>query len=326
MNHMSALRATALSAASICIATVPPAHGDTLGLIGLHNLPLIQSSSPPPMPAGIPKTITTLSSCSGTQAADGASWRCTFDDEFNGSSLDRTVWTPQVNFPTGDSSNHACYVDDPRTISVNGGALHLSLVTIPSTNTIPCGALSAIPTPYITAQVSTYHTFSQEYGRFEARVKNVATSVPGLQEDYWMWPDDRYASSLPIDGVTSPDNGEIDVVELFSSEPNWAVPYLHYSYTDNTGAQPGINTADCPAQRGVWNTYDLIWNPQYVAIYVNGSLCLVNTSQDPAFNKPYITLFSMAMGTAASNDTFSSSTPVPASEDVDYARAWQYSN
>lgn len=326
MNPTLFVRVAAVSALGIGLATAAAAHGaDAVSTLGIHNMPPLLASalgSSAPRVVSIPTSISTGQPCGGTAPLDGSTWTCTFDDEFNATSLDRSVWTPQVNFPTGDQNYHACYVDDPRTISESNGSLHLSMVTIPSTNTIPCGQMSAVPTSYITAQVSTYHAFSQEYGRFEARIRNTAATVGGLQEDYWFWPDER-TGSTPID-TSVPGNGEMDVVEAFSNAPHDAQPYLHYTATDNTGPQPGLNTATCPAERGVWNTYDLIWNSQYVAIYVNGTLCLQNTSQDPAFNKAYITLFSMAMGSIGNE--FNSQTPMPATLDVDYARAWQYSN
>lgn len=322
MNPTPAIRAAVIGVFALSMSTIPVAHAqDLTNTLGIHGLPA--PLAPAAKSTSIPTTITPLTSCAGTQSADRTTWGCTFDEEFNGTSLNRSIWSPQVNFPTGDQNTHSCYMDDPRTISVNNGALHLSMVKIPSTNSIPCGSLSAIPTTYISGQVSTYHTFGQEYGRFEARLRNVSTSASGLQEDYWLWPDDRYGTTVPVDSSV-PGNGEIDVVELFSVYPHFAVPYLHYTVTDNTGAQPGINTANCPAERGVWNTYDLVWNAQYLAIYVNGTLCLANTSQNKAFNKPYITLFSMAMGSGT--DAFSSAAPIPATLDVDYARAWQYRN
>ena len=61
--------------------------------------------------------------------SDGTKWVCTFDDEFSGSTLDRTRWVPQTQgFSTGSSTAFACYVDDPANISVSGGSLNLSVV------------------------------------------------------------------------------------------------------------------------------------------------------------------------------------------------------
>jgi beta-glucanase (GH16 family) len=294
-----------MALAAAVIVPASPALGLDLTSIDTSAL------SGPPKPT-VPKTISPLSTCGTGQVADGVKWNCTFDDEFNGAQLDRTKWIPQQDFPTGDGNTHACYVDDPSVVSTANGALHLSIRKVDTP--VTCGGMA--PTNYISGQVSTYHMFSQQYGRFSARLKVTATTIGGLHEAFWMWPDDRYSS------INWPSSGEIDTVETYSNYPDLAVPFLHYGPFDNFGSQEGTNTAYCKASRGVWNNYDLVWNAQYLAIYVNGSLCLANTSHDDAFNKRYIMLFSQAMG--AGTDAFSANTPLPATMDVDYARSWQY--
>ena len=58
---------------------------------------------------------------------------------------------------------------------------------------LPCA--NGLPaTPYRAGMVSTYHLFSQQYGRFEARFRTTASTAPGLQESWWLWPDDRTRS------------------------------------------------------------------------------------------------------------------------------------
>lgn len=57
----------------------------------------------------------------------GGSWTCDFGDEFNGSSLDRTMWLPQTTKGSGfDSNDHDCFMDSPNNVSVAGGTLVLT--------------------------------------------------------------------------------------------------------------------------------------------------------------------------------------------------------
>lgn len=63
--------------------------------------------------------------------ADGSRWSCTLADEFNGTQLDRSVWTPQTSFAAGSPTGHPCYIDDPSVISVAQGSLHLSIREVP---------------------------------------------------------------------------------------------------------------------------------------------------------------------------------------------------
>lgn len=247
--------------------------------------------------------------------ADGTPWACTFVDNFDGTSLDRTKWVAQTNFVSGTAAAHACYRDDPRNVSVGGGTLNLTVRR--ESTPIACENKSLGATSdYSAGSVMTYRLFSQKYGRFEARMKAPATSVPGLQEDFWLWPDDRDATSL-----IWPAAGEIDVAELYSQYPKLNIPYLHYTAWDNWGPVPGLNTSwTCSAPRGVYNTYTLDWTATEVRIGVNGKTCLVNKRGDIAFQRRYILAFSQMLGTAA--NALTANTPLPSTMNVDYVRVW----
>ncbi|MDP4032006.1 MAG: glycoside hydrolase family 16 protein, partial [Pseudorhodobacter sp.] len=252
----------------------------------------------------------------GTQPlkADGSRWQCTFNDEFDGTALDRTKWKPQVGNWSGTLLAYACTRDDPRNVSVSGGSLRLSVIKSGLLTNCP-GSL--LPSPYSSGMVSTHHLFSQQYGRFEARIKSTATNQPGLQEAFWLWPDDRVAST-----TVWPEAGEIDISETYSYYPKLSIPFLHYTKDDNGGPIPGVNTAwNCLADRGVFNTYTLVWGPSRLEILVNGKTCLVNTSGDPAFRKPYILLLTSGLG--RSLNALTSKTPLPATMSVDYVRVWK---
>lgn len=244
---------------------------------------------------------------------DGTKWQCVFDEEFDGDHLDPSRWVVQSNMATGDPAvAAACFENTPQNVSVSGGDLHLSVAreSVP----VACAGLSA-PVYYTAAQITTYHLFSQLYGRFEARMRTTATTAPGLHEAFWLWPDDREVT------LNWPATGEIDIAETYSNTPTLAVPFLHYGTADNGGPIDGLNTRYCAAERGAWNTYDLVWTPTTLAISINGQTCLVNTSRDSAFNHRYIVALSAALGFG--NDALSATTPMPATTDVDYVRVWQ---
>lgn len=254
------------------------------------------------------------------QKSPSAYWSCTFVDDFNQDSLDLTKWTRQTVFTTGTLLAHACYADDPANAAVSGGALRLTLrrVQLP----VLCNfSGSLLGTRFTSGMVSTYRTFSQRYGRFEARMKVTDADVPGLHEAFWLWPDDR-----AVTGLSWPAAGEIDIAETYSTFPDLAIPFLHYGEADNGGPVPGLNTAwDCRADRGVYNTYTLEWSPNRIEILVNGVTCLVNSGQGSAFGQafntaPYIIAFTQAIGDAANE--YQADTPIPATTSVDYVRVW----
>lgn len=258
---------------------------------------------------------TSTDSC-GTRPlkADGTRWSCTFVDDFNGTSLDRTKWKPQGDFASGVQAAHACYVDDPSVISVTNGNLNLSVRKVANPVSCSFSGLSG-PTNYVAGGVMTYRLFSQQFGRFEARYKNTASSVPGLHEAFWLWPDDRVESN-----TVWPMAGEIDVVENYSYYPNLAIPFLHYGY--GIRPTPTVNTAwNCAASRGVYNTYTLVWSATRLEILVNGKTCLVNTSGDVAFLKPYI--MALTQGLGATGNEYDGRAPLPATMNVDYVKVWK---
>ncbi|MFL6108145.1 MAG: family 16 glycosylhydrolase [Marmoricola sp.] len=245
--------------------------------------------------------------------ADGSLWSCSFADDFNGTSLDRSKWTAQTQFASGVQATHACYVDDPSVVNVSGGTLNLTVRKVSTPVTCSFGGMSG-PTSYIGGSVFTYRLFSQQYGRFEARFKNTASSYQGLHEAFWMWPDDRYSSGI------WPMSGEIDVAEVYSYYQNLMIPFLHYGY--GMPVTPTVNTAwNCAASRGVYNTYTLTWSATRLQIDVNGKTCLVNNSGDAAFQKPYIMALTQALG--ATGNEYDGRAPLPATMNVDYVKVWK---
>jgi beta-glucanase (GH16 family) len=288
----------------------------TAVVVALVAMPFAASPSASAGPASGRVTRPPADPCGSQQLkSDGSAWECTFADEFEGKSLDRSKWLPQTAFATGTANALACYLDDPSTVKVSRGALNLVLrkVSTPVSCRTAAGTTS---TNYVSGMVSTYHLFSQQYGRFEARIKNTATNLPGLHEAFWLWPDDRVAST-----AVWPEAGEIDVSETYSVQPTLSIPFLHYS-ADSGGQQPGVNTAwDCTAYRGQWNTYVLEWSPTRIEILVNGRTCLVNTSGDPAFQKPYIVAFTEGLG--SNGNEYDGRAPLPATMSIAYLRVWK---
>lgn len=250
----------------------------------------------------------------GTQPRkpDGGYWSCTFVDDFDGTELDPTKWVKQTIFRSGTADTYACYHED--NVAVSGGALHLTLRR--EAEPRPC-ADSSEPTPYTAGSVMTYGLFSQLHGRFEARIRNTATQAPGLQEAFWLWPDEF----LKDPDLHWPQAGEIDISETYSAWSWLSIPSLHYG-AGGPGID-GVTTAhDCVAPRGAWNIYALEWSPERLEVFVNGRSCLVNTdATDIAFQHPYIVALTQLLGTTGNEPT--ADTPLPATMSVDHVRVWR---
>ncbi|QIX26137.1 glycoside hydrolase family 16 protein [Nocardioides sp. JQ2195] len=250
--------------------------------------------------------------------ASGEPLRCSFHDDFDAATLDPTLWRPQTStYATGTPGAFACYSAD--NVRVSDGSLRL-LLTEGEPHDCPAMAEhEESTTPYTAGMVSTYHRFSQQYGRFKARIRSTEADVSGLHEAFYLWPDVRH-----VDPSTM-EYGEIDISETYSVHPDWSIPYLHYPTEREYGpitAGEHTNTAyGCTASRGEFNTYRLDWTASRIEIRVNGRLCLTNTSGDPAFRERYIVSLTQAMG--RENDPFTADTPRPACMEVDYVRVWR---
>ena len=158
---------------------------------------VVPSRPVPVAPEGTEPTPAPVDACGVRPVKrDGSWWSCTLADDFDGTELDRDVWVPQTVFATGErEARHACYRDHPDNIRVAGGALHLTLRE--EARPLPCAQPGWDPSPYTAGMVSTYRLFSQRHGRFEARLRSTASPAPGLQEAFWLWPDDRHRCRWP---------------------------------------------------------------------------------------------------------------------------------
>lgn len=247
----------------------------------------------------------------------GAPWRCSFQDSFDGTTLDPSKWRPQTsNYATGTPEAFACYSAD--NVALGGGSVKLRLT---QGEPYECPAMAEhenSTTTYTAGMVSTYRRFSQQYGRFEARIRNTDSSTSGLHEAFYLWPDVRYVDT------TQPGTGEIDVSETYSVHPDLSIPRLHYATEETWGAittGEHANTAfDCMAARGEFNTYRLTWSASRIEIRVNGKLCLTNTSGDAAFRERYIVSLTQAIGFG--ENALVDDTSLPATMEIDRVRVW----
>jgi beta-glucanase (GH16 family) len=276
------------------------------------------------------------SACAGTTppiASPSGSWRCSFDDEFSGTSLDTTKWQPQLTstsgYSTGPLFSQVCYVDNTNTISESGGDLSLSVTAVsPPVNCAQAGN-SGFTTSYEGGMIDSYQRFSQEYGYFQVRAEMLPASVPGLQETLWLYPE-----NLTLYGPW-PDSGEIDYAEFFSNYPTADVPTFHYpgSVIDpNATAATGCHVAG-DTTAGQFNTYALSWTPTTLTTYFNGVPCITDvyapyvafpdTAPQP-FNQPFFLAFTAAFGMSGGDTFIAGTTPLPATTKIDWVRAWQY--
>lgn len=281
------------------------------GLLAATLTVPLTPSSPVPAASSAPAGPTKPDCGARIAKPGGGNWTCTMVDNFSGTSLEPSRWLGFTQPGTGD----LCIINSPRTISVANGSLRLSAIRTDATTQCPLRA-DGTRASYASGWATTYRRFGQQYGRFEARIKVQAASAPGLHEAFWLWPDVRYTTDSPW-----PESGEIDIVETFSSRPDLAIPFLHYS-DDQYGGVQGVNTAwNCASSRGTWHTYTLEWFADRLAIHVDGTLCLSNTRGASSYQKPFIINLTQFLG--AGSNQYDGRVPLPATMEVDYVKVWR---
>ncbi len=102
-----------------------------------------------------------------TKKPNGKLWRCTFADDFEGSKLSKFWIQHPEKTPLGPGGG----CKKRKNVKVWNGQLQLSVNR--TGNSFGC--------LYHVGQVTTYHQFSQKYGRFQARIKSRGTKARGCR-------------------------------------------------------------------------------------------------------------------------------------------------
>ena len=210
--------------------------------------------------------LTSSQACQGTRPLGlSGAWRCTFDDEFDGSALNTKQWVAQLTANSAYVAGPDCYVDNPGTVSVSGGHLNLSVRRVPPfTCADPAGNFTSDDEA---GMVSTYGLFHQTYGAFEVNAKLPPSAISGLQETFWLYPQTLSYGGWPF-------SGEIDFAEFFSQYWGFDVPFIHYA---KSSIDPNVTAYTCTLNQNTFNTYGVDWTPTSITVLYNGEVCLTST-------------------------------------------------
>jgi beta-glucanase (GH16 family) len=262
--------------------------------VGASVRALAPASYRSPVPIGVP-----------------GSWRLIFDDEFNGSSLNTSLWSSGwfgsgITAGVGGSSEPECY--SPSHIVEGNHELDINFTK--QTETCDGGSH-----PYTSGIVTTDGRFSFTYGYVEFRAW-LPTSSNGQIAD---WPD------LWTAGQHWPTDGEIDVAEgLFGS----LCAHYHGPTDDGAGFGAGGGTG-CPAgtatYTGGWHTFGADWEPGIVTWYYDGKDigCVATRGGECGGAKSTIVGSPMYLILSLGSNR-SATITAPSSLRVAYVRVWQH--
>jgi beta-glucanase (GH16 family) len=280
---------------------------------------LVVTTRHQPVVTGLPSTAPQGLPCGGERPTEdnGTPWRCTLDDEFDGTALSADLWTPTTTAQTGFRGGQECIV---------AGAVHVGggLLTLTATRT-PARQCGAFVTSYDSGMISTRSKFAQTYGRFEMR----AEFPPGVgfQPAFWMVPQNPDSSGHP-------SYGEIDIAEEWGDLAQYVYPHLHYVATP--GSPTGGAACKIATNASAFHTYTLTWTPTQMRFDYDDALCWTTQwqpqppqyappgAQPPTpFDQPFYIIVQLAVGGKKTPlNVPSASTPFPAHMEVDYVRVW----
>lgn len=171
------------------------------------------------------------------------------------------------------------------------------------------------PCQYTSARLLTADTFTQTYGRFEARMKLPAGQ--GLWSAFWLLGD-----TTSDDGTAC---GEIDIMENIGSESATIYGSLHGpGYSGDEGLVTGYTLPDGQNLTDDFHTYAVEWGPADISWYVDDVEYAHITPDDVenhewVFNHPFFLILNVAVGGVWPGEP-DDSTTFPKAMIVDYVR------
>ncbi|WP_378789853.1 lectin [Nonomuraea fastidiosa] len=223
----------------------------------------------------------------GTASAAPAPGPLVWSDEFDGpagSPVDGSKWRFDIGGGGWGNNEHQYYTDSTRNAALDGNG---NLV-ITARRENPAGYQCHYGTClYTSARLLTLGTFSQTYGRFEARMK--LPRGQGIWPAFWM-----------LGGTNWPDDGEIDIMENIGREPNTVHGTIHGpGYSGGGGISAGYTIGSPFAD--AFHTFAVDWSPNLIVWYVDGVEYQRRTPADLGgrrwvFDHPFFMIMNVAVG------------------------------
>ena len=270
-------------------------------------------------------------------------WTKTFEDNFNGTTLDTTKWDYQNGMGrAADGSGNAGWGNNEQqfytndNVSVNSGDLVITATKNRRTT-------QGYTTNYDSGKLRTKITqpdgkegnplFTQKYGRFEAKIKMPAGKSAGDNRYQGIWPAFWMMPTYNEYGGWA-NSGEIDIMEAKGRFPNNVGGAIHYGGNwPNNVYQSGDSEDIYEMDINDYHVYAVEWEEQTIRWYVDGVLYFTannwhndrNPSTFPApFDKEFYLILNLAVGGGFDNGRVPEDSILPAEMKVDYVRAYQF--
>jgi beta-glucanase (GH16 family) len=236
-----------------------------------------------------------------SSVTDPNGWTLVWSDEFSGPNIDRNVWGNEVGFVRNNELQK--YTTDAANQYIENGELVIKA------NYVGGSGQGA----YTSASLTTRNKKSFMYGKIQARIKT--PSPTGSWPAFWL---------LPVRGGW-PQNGEIDVLESVSQNPNTVFGSVHYASGGVHASLMNMNNLPAPLSTD-YHIYEIVWSPSAIDWYIDGSQYGhfdTGGADNSAFTGyPFYIILNYAIGGAWAEAPNSSQ--YPGEMRVDWVRQWQH--
>lgn len=205
-----------------------------------------------------------------------STWVLDWSDEFNGpdgSPPDAAKWKPDIGGNGWGNGELQYYTARPENVRQEKG--NLVVEAINGSFTGPDG----VRRDYTSARVTTQGKFSQQYGRFEARIR-----IPlgkGIWPAFWLLGDN-------FPKVGWPACGEIDVMENVGDAPSAIQGSIHGpGYSGEHALTATFNLPHGRFSDG-FHVFAVEWAPQVVRFLVDDKVYATRTPADLPAGKPWV--------------------------------------
>lgn len=259
-------------------------------------------------------------------------YKLTFQDEFDGETLDTTKWGYMLGVqdhygneygPMNWGNGELQYYTEGDNVEVNDGTLK---IIARKEQRESCN--------YTSSRICTRDKFSQTFGYFEARMKLPIGS--GLWPAFWLMPQPSSKDGLSNAYGGWAASGEIDIMENKGRLPNKIDNTIHYGGGWPNNKLIGKSTtlsspvSDWHIYALEW-TYDkLTWLVDGIAVYTVSSDVYYSTASDsPAapFDQPFYVILNLAVGGSydpqGTQEFLTANNFVEACVQVDFVRVYQ---
>ena len=255
--------------------------------------------------------------CPSARAAKARTWKLVWSDDFNGpsgSAVDVAKWSFDIGGNGWGNNELQTYTSRTANASLERGSLMIKVLK--ETLTGP----DNVTRNYTSARVLTRNTFTQTYGRFEARIK--LPYGQGIWPAFWLLGDNIKTAGWP-------ECGEIDIMENIGREPAVVHGTIHGpGYSGDSGVTALYTLQNGRKFSDNFHTFAAEWEPNVIRFYVDGRLYKTRTPADLppgkawVFEHPFFIILNVAVGGNFPGNP-DGTTTFPQTMRVDYVRVYK---